>query len=77
MLYASEKKIEFYDIEMNEVLRRASQIAYSVKMKTLDVLHVASCLLLRADAIISFDKEFAERRKQLLGLGIKVEPDIS
>ena len=77
LLYASEKKIEFHDLDMNEVLREASKISYAVKMKTLDLLHVASCLLLRADAIISFDREFAEKRKQLLDLGITVRPEIA
>lgn len=74
VLYAGEMSIEVRELDMNEVIRRASEVVYFVKMKTLDILHVASCLLIGADTIVSFDREFTEKRKLLLGLGISVRP---
>jgi hypothetical protein len=60
------------DIDMNEVLNGAAEIAPGIRMRTLDLLHISACIEMNAGTFITLDYEFVEKRHVLSDLGISV-----
>ena len=67
-----EMKVEIPKLDMNAVLADASEIAFRVKMKTLDVLHLSASILLNANNFVTFEGEFREKEKEISAIGLKV-----
>lgn len=70
--YLQEMKVEIPKLDMNAVLADASEIAFRVRMKTLDVLHLSASILLNANNFVTFDGEFREKEKEISAIGLKV-----
>lgn len=59
--------------EIGEVFNLALEIAYKVKLRTLDLLHISYAILLNADEIVTADKEFEKARDFLNSERIKLK----
>lgn len=70
--YLPEIGIHVPDIDMNEVLNGAAEIAPGIRMRTLDLLHISACIEMNAGRFITLDYEFVEKRHVLSDLGISV-----
>ena len=70
--YLPEINIEVPEVDMNKVVSNASEIAVNIRMKTLDILHLAAGVVLEADEFVTFDREFVEKEKEIVNLGLKV-----
>lgn len=71
--YLPEIKIEVPEVDMDKVVSNASEIAVNIRMKTLDILHLAAGVVLGADEFVTFDREFVEKEKDIVNLGLKVK----
>lgn len=71
--YLPEIKIEVPEVDMDKVVSNASEIAVNIRMKTLDILHLAAGVVLGADEFVTFDREFVEKEKEIVNLGLKVK----
>ncbi len=70
--YVEEIGMELKNTDLSRVIDRAMQIAFSVKMKALDVLHLAACLEIGARTLVSLDHDFEARAQEIRNLGIKI-----
>ena len=71
--YLHEINIEVPMIDMNKVISNAIEIAVNIRMKTLDILHLAAGVVLNVDDFITFDREFLEREKEIENIGLRVK----
>ena len=71
--YLPEIKIEVPEVDMDKVVSNASEIAVNIRMKTLDILHLSAGVVLEADEFVTFDREFVEKEKEIVNLGLKVK----
>ena len=71
--YLHEINIEVPIIDMNKVISNAIEIAVNIRMKTLDILHLAAGVVLNVDDFITFDREFLEREKEIENIGLRVK----
>lgn len=71
--YLHEINIEVPMIDMNKVISNAIEIAVNIRMKTLEILHLAAGVVLEVDGFITFDREFLEREKEIENIGLRVK----
>ncbi len=71
--YLPEINIEIPEVDMNKVVSNASEIAVNIRMKTLDILHLAAGVVLEADDFVTFDHEFREKEKEIVNIGLRVK----
>lgn len=71
--YLHEINIEVPMIDMNKVISNAIEIAVNIRMKTLDILHLAAGVVLEVDDFITFDREFLEKEKEIENIGLRVK----
>ena len=71
--YLHETNIEVPMIDMNKVISNAIEIAVNIRMKTLDILHLAAGVVLEVDDFITFDREFIEKKKEIENIGLRVK----
>ena len=71
--YLHEINIEVPIIDMNKVISNAIEIAVNIRMKTLDILHLAAGVVLNVDDFITFDREFLEKEKEIENIGLRVK----
>ncbi|GBC68582.1 tRNA(fMet)-specific endonuclease VapC [archaeon HR01] len=67
---------ERVEIDFNEALKQSFRLAPSIRLKTLHLLHVATCHLIKAEKIATLDREIAsisETLSKLLGIKILSE----
>ena len=62
--YLNEINIEVPMIDMNKVISNAIEIAVNIRMKTLDILHLAAGVVMNVD-FITFDRDFLEKEKEI------------
>ena len=62
--YLHEFNIEVPMIDMNKVISNAIEIAVNIRMKTLDILHLAAGVVMNVD-FITFDRDFLEKEKEI------------
>ncbi len=67
-----EAGVKVSEVGFREVLKEAFRVADKIKLKTLDLLHVASCLLMGEEEFLTFDGDILKKRKELEELGIEV-----
>ena len=70
--YLAEIKIEVPEVDMNKVLNNASDIATTIRMKTLDILHLSASMILDVNGFVTFDHEFLEKKNEIEGIGLKI-----
>ncbi len=72
-IYSVEKiEAEVIDVDLNEVVREAFKLALELKLKTLDLIHIAACKTAKAVAIITFDKDIISKADKIGEIGIRV-----
>ncbi len=71
--YLPEINIEVPKIDMDKVVSNAIEIAVNIRMKTLDILHLAAGVVLEADDFITFDHEFSEKEKEIVNIGLRLK----
>lgn len=71
--YLPDINIEVPKIDMDKVVSNASEIAVNIRMKTLDILHLAAGVVLEADDFVTFDREFLDKEKEIVNIGLKVK----
>ena len=47
-------------------------MAINIRMRTLDILHLAAGVVLEADDFVTFDREFLEKEKEVANIGLRV-----
>ena len=73
LLLRNEINIEVPIIDMNKVISNAIEIVVNIRMKTLDILHLAAGVVLNVDDFITFDREFLEKEKEIENIGLRVK----
>lgn len=64
---------EVFEIDYNEVLRKAFIITPAFKMRTLDLLHIIACSSIKANKFVTLDQEIISKANIILEtLGIKI-----
>ncbi|MEM2939905.1 MAG: PIN domain-containing protein, partial [Candidatus Bathyarchaeia archaeon] len=57
---------EILEIDHNEVLRKAFRITSTLKMRTLDLLHLTACSLIKANRFATLDQEIISKANIIL-----------
>ena len=65
-------KAELLDVDFDEAFNMAFKLAPELRLRTLDLLHIAICKVIGVERMATFDKEIIRRRKALEGLGVEV-----
>ena len=60
------------DVDFNEVLLHAFKLAPFLKLRTLDLLHVAACKVIGAKLFVTFDKDIISKSSLIDRIGIKI-----
>ncbi|GBC71201.1 tRNA(fMet)-specific endonuclease VapC [Candidatus Calditenuaceae archaeon HR02] len=66
---------ELVEIDFNETLKQSFRLAPTLRLKTLDLLHVATCHLIKAEKLATLDREIAsisETLSKLLGMKVLI-----
>ena len=71
--YLPEINVEVPEVDIDKVISNAIEIAVRIRMKTLDLLHLSSSMILEADDFVTFDREFAEKEKEIANIGLKIK----
>ncbi len=58
--------------DFNKILIEAFKLSSVLKLRTLDLLHVSACRVLKANRFATFDKNIIARRRELEKINIKV-----
>ena len=70
--YLSEVNIKVPEVDMGKIVSYASELAINIRMRTLDILHLAAGVVLEADDFVTFDREFLEKEKEIANIGLRV-----
>ncbi|MBS7635522.1 PIN domain-containing protein [Candidatus Bathyarchaeota archaeon] len=57
---------EILEIDHNEVLRKAFRMTSTLKMRTLDLLHLTACSLIKANRFATLDQEIVSKANIIL-----------
>lgn len=52
---------ENVDVDFSEVLKQAFKLAQKLKLRTLDLLHIVTCHLIKAEKFATLDKEIVNK----------------
>ncbi len=63
---------EMMNVNFDEVMREAFKLAPKLRLKTLDLLHIAICKTIKARAIVTFDKNIISKAAEISKISIKV-----
>jgi predicted nucleic acid-binding protein len=64
--------IKILDVDIMKCLKKGEEIANSVKLKTLDCLHIANAIIVGADKFITFDRDFKIKEEYIGKYGIEI-----
>ena len=70
--YLSEIDTKVPEVDMDEVVSYAIELAINIRMRTLDILHLSAGVVLEADDFVTFDREFLEKEKEIANIGLRV-----
>lgn len=63
------------EASLDKILSHARELAVELKLKTLDLIHVATAIDIGAETIVTFDKDIRRLREKLYhGYGITIIP---
>ncbi len=72
-IYSMEEAgIELLEVDFGDVLKMALGITEKVRLRTLGLLHIASCSLLGEKEFLTFDNDILKRRDEIKELDIEV-----
>ncbi len=67
-----EVDAELVDLDMEKVLRDAFMLSSTLKLRTLDLLHISACKEAKCSLFMTLDKGIKSASKDIQKLGIKV-----
>ena len=70
LLIKSDIKIK--PIDINESIMKGNEVVNNLKLKTLDLLHIATAILVKADKFITFDKDFVNKKNLIENYSIEI-----
>ncbi len=70
--YLPETGVKIAEGDLYEIFRRAPEVAFKLKMKMLDTLHIAACLEINAGSFTTLDHGFIEKSKVISEFGITI-----
>ena len=70
--YLQVLNIAVPEVDMDSVFVNAEEIAYKIRMRTLDLLHLSASMVIRANTFVTLDMEFAEKRNEISDIGLEV-----
>jgi predicted nucleic acid-binding protein len=56
--YLPEINVDVPELDMGKLINNAIEMAFKVRMKTPDILHISASLILGSDTFVTFDREF-------------------
>jgi len=60
------------DTDLNKTSDEAFKLAPTIKLKTLDLLHIAACKTLKIKKILTFDEDMTSKKNAIEEIGIEV-----
>ncbi len=67
-----KNNIQIKSIDINKSIVKGNEMVNNLKLKTLDLLHIANAILLNADKFITFDKDFVNKKKPIKNYNLEV-----
>jgi predicted nucleic acid-binding protein len=67
-----KNNIQIKSIDINKSIVKGNEMVNNLKLKTLDLLHLANAILLNADKFITFDKDFVNKKKAIKNYNLEV-----
>ncbi len=67
-----KNNIQIKSIDINKSIVKGNEMVNNLKLKTLDLLHIANAILLNADKFITFDKNFVNKKKPIKNYNLEV-----
>jgi predicted nucleic acid-binding protein len=67
-----KNNIQIKSIDINKSIVKGNEMVNNLKLKTLDLLHIANAILLNADKFITFDKDFVNKKKAIKNYNLEV-----
>ena len=64
--------IQIKAIDINKSILKGNEIVNNLKLKTLNLLHIASAILLNADKFITFDKDFIHKKNIIKNYNVEI-----
>ncbi len=64
--------IKLISLNFSESLGKAEEIVNTVKLKTLDCMHIANAIILNASKFITFDEDFKKKRASIKKYGLEI-----
>jgi len=74
LAHYSIKKVggKILDTDLNKMSDEAFRLAPTIKLKTLDLLHIAACKTLKIKKIVTFDEDMISKKNAIEEIGIEV-----
>ena len=69
--------IQIESIDLNKSIVKGIEIVNNLKLKTLDLLHIANAILAKADKFITFDKDFVNRKNRIEYYNVEIINPVS
>jgi predicted house-cleaning NTP pyrophosphatase (Maf/HAM1 superfamily) len=66
--YLSEIDIKVPEVDMDKVVSYAIELAVNTRTRTLYKMHLAAGVVLEADDLVTFDREFLEKEKKIANI---------
>ncbi len=59
-------------MDLENVFRQAFKLAPTLRLRTLDLVHVAACKVIGAKSFATFDKDIVAKRDTIRKIGVEV-----
>ncbi len=69
---AKSLNAEIIKVDYNMLLRRAFRLSSELKLKTLDLLHIVTAIMVNAEYFATFDKDIIKKRETIKKYGLVV-----
>ncbi len=65
-------EIKIIEVNMNKAIIKWNEIIEEIKLKTLDLLHIANAVILNATKFVTFDKDFISKKDRIESYKIEI-----
>jgi predicted nucleic-acid-binding protein len=67
-----KEEIKVLEIDMNKSIIKGNEMVTQIKLKTLDLLHIANAVILNATKFVTFDKDFISKKDGIESYKIEI-----
>ncbi len=72
-IYSIEySRAKIIDIDLNKLLIEAFKLAESLKLRTLDLLHISACKIMKIENFATFDRDIIAESESIKKIGINI-----